>query len=128
MFKIRITNFQQFLKFGVVGLSNTAVAAIVFYLLIYFNVHYIIANFISWMVSVYNAFYWNNKYVFKGQGSWLQILMKTYISYGITFFISTLLLIFIIDLLEITLYIAPIVVLVITVPINFILNKSWTFK
>jgi len=123
----------QFLKFGIVGLSNTLIAYAVYAFFVFINLHYFIANFIAFTVSVTNSFYWNKKYVFKNKDkSFKNILLsyvKVYISYSITGIILGNVLLFIfIDLLHISKYIAPFLSLFISVPLNFILNKKWAFK
>lgn len=119
----------QFIKFGIVGVSNTLISLGIYYILIYFNVNYIVANTIGFIVSVLNAYYWNNKYVFnKSEESNLKPLIKTFASYGLTFILSTVLLIIMVDYLNISQMIAPIVNLIITIPLNFLLNKFWAFK
>lgn len=58
----------------------------------------------------------------------LKRLGKTYVSYGGTSILSNVLL-----WIEVTFFsgsktIAPIVNLLVTIPLNFIINKLWTFK
>ena len=119
----------QFIKFGIVGCSNTIISLAIYYVLVYFNVNYIIANGIGFIVSVLNAYFWNNKYVFKNNNNNTKLkLFKTYLSYGITFILGNFLLYLQVDILSISKIIAPIINLVITIPLNFILNKFWTFK
>ena len=55
-------NIVQFIKFGIVGISNTAIAFTVYYILYFLGIHYMISNFIGWAIGVFNGFYWNNKY------------------------------------------------------------------
>ena len=121
-------NILQFIKFGIVGLSNTFIALAVYYGLLWLGVNYLISNTISWIVSVFNAFYWNNKYVFKNENTWLKALIRTYISYGFSFLLGTLLLYVFVDWLGVSKVIAPLLLLIITIPLNFLLNKFWTFK
>ncbi|GBU21586.1 hypothetical protein R80B4_01482 [Fibrobacteres bacterium R8-0-B4] len=125
---------KQFIKFGIVGLSNTAVSYIIYAVLVYLGVYYIIASVIAFILSVLNSFYWNKKYVFKRGddqqklGFW-GALLKTYISYAFTgLVLSNILLYIFVDILHISEYIAPFFGLVITIPLNFILNKKWAFK
>lgn len=122
---------KQFIKFGIVGLSNTIISFVIYYVLIYFEMNYIIANTAGFIVSVLNAFYWNNKYVFKsddGKRGFIRKIVKTFASYGGTFVLSTILLIIMVDYLNVSEIIAPIINLMVTVPLNFLLNKLWTFK
>ncbi len=119
---------SQFLKFGIVGLSNTAVGFGTYYLILYFGGHYLIANVVSWGLSVFNAFYWNRKYVFQGSGTWWRTLVRTYISYGASLLSGTVLLYFLVEAGGFSEWIAPWVTLVLTIPLNFVLNKYWTFR
>lgn len=123
----------QFIKFGIVGVSNTVISYLIYSLLVYFNIYYIIASIIAFVISVLNSFFWNNKYVFKKKANVdhkiINSLVKTYISYAFTgLVLQNILLYIFIDLLKISKYIAPFFGLVITIPLNFLLNKFWTFK
>jgi len=122
----------QFIKFGIVGVSNTLISLAIYYVLIFFKCNYIVANTIGFIISVLNAYYWNNKYVFKAKNDTkkdtIKQLIKVYMSYGVTFLLSTVLLYIMVDCLDISEYIAPIINLCITVPINFVMNKLWAFK
>lgn len=123
----------QFIKFGIVGFSNTAIAYIVYALLVYLGLHYIFANIMSFIISVLNSFFWNNKYVFKNETtskrSIFYSLIKTYISYAFSgIIVGNALLFLFVDVLHISKYIAPFFGLVISIPLNFILNKKWAFK
>ena len=118
----------QFLKFCVVGLSNTVISLAVYYIILYFGAHYVIASILSFIISVLNAYYWNYKYVFNTKSDILKSLIKTYTSYGFSYVLSTTLLMILVEYYNISELLAPILVLVITVPLNFILNKFWAFK
>lgn len=121
-------NILQFIKFGIVGLSNTIIALLVYYMLLLIQINYLIANTTAWLVSVFNAFYWNNKFVFKNDSTWFKALIKTYVSYGLSFLLGTLLLCFLVEVCGISTALAPLLSLVLTIPLNFFLNKFWTFK
>jgi putative flippase GtrA len=125
--------FIQFFKFGVVGLSNTIISYGVYTLFVYIGVHYIIAVIISFFISVLNSFFWNNKYTFKKdtcqKRDILQSLVKTYISYAFTgLIVANILTIILVEFIHISKYIAPLFVFVVTIPLNFILNRQWAFK
>jgi putative flippase GtrA len=58
-----------------------------------------------------------------------QALAKTYVSYSFTgLFLNSILLILWVKVLGISEYIAPIINLLVSVPLNFIINKFWAFK
>ena len=110
---------MQFIKFGLVGVSNTAVSMAVYYIL-------------GTILSIANAFFWNDKFVFAGNANdWrskLKRLGKTYVSYGGTSILSNVLLWIEVTFFAVSKSIAPIVNLLVTIPLNFIINKLWTFK
>ncbi|MBX4260782.1 GtrA family protein [Clostridium estertheticum] len=120
---------KQFIKFGIVGLSNTLISLATYYILIYFGINYIVANTVGFIISVLNAYYWNSKFVFKKSSkASLKPLLKTFMAYGTTFLLSTILLVVMVNYLKISNIIAPVLNLIITIPLNFVLNKFWAFK
>jgi putative flippase GtrA len=121
----------QFVKFGLVGVLNNIICYITYLLLLYLGVHYSLANIVGFSVSVLNSYYWNNKYVFISEGKrvWWKTFTKTYISYAGTGIILNNVLLYIwIDIFGISSLIAPLINLVIVIPINFIVNKKWAYK
>jgi len=119
---------KQFIKFGIVGVSNTLISLGIYYTLVYFGVHYLLANLIAFLLSVLNAYFWNSRFVFKSKGNVLKKLVKVYAAYGFTLLLSTTLLYLMVDIIGISQLIAPLINIAITVPINFLLNKFWSFK
>lgn len=122
--------FGQFIKFGIVGCSNTLINLAVYYVCLYLGAHYLLAYTLGFLVSVCNAFYWNNKYVFenKQEKNLLKAFTKVFASYGISFLLSVFLMSIMVEILNISSVIAPILKLAITIPLNFGLNKVWAFK
>ncbi len=123
----------QFTKFGLVGCSNTILAYITFFIFVKLGVHYLIANAAGFVVGVLNAYFWSNKYVFKvkeGQRRKpLKTLAKTFMAYGVTgIVLQSILLYVFVEYLGIGSLTAQVICLMITVPLNFILNKFWSFK
>ena len=123
----------QFIKFGIVGLSNTLISLTVYEICVHLGLHYLAANAIGLVISVVNAYYWNNRCVF-GNGQKKPFLqhVKTYLksltAYGGTFVLDSLLLILWVEMVGIPETLAPILNLMITIPLNFFVNKYWTFK
>ncbi len=121
-------NIIQFIKFGIVGFSNTVIGLVTYYLFLWVGLHYMLANVMSWVISVFNAFYWNSRYVFKTGNPWLTALFRTYVSYSCSFVLGSVALYVLVEFSSVSKIIAPLLVLVITIPLNFMLNKFWTFK
>ena len=136
----KLATLIQFIKFGLVGVSNTAISygteMLCYYVLfknskfIWIldvlsriglstdanNVRIVITTVIAFVISVTNSYFWNNRYVFSsGKKSFAQHIktyFKTFACYGIT-----------------GLVISPSLgALVITIPLNFIMNKFWAFR
>ena len=133
--------FMQFVKFGIVGLTNTALsyAITVGSLLLYQKAgmdpsyDYLLAQFTGFVISVAWSFFWNNLLVFKKEEGeeriWWKALIKTYISYSFTgVFLASVLSWLWVSVFGISKLIAPLINLLITVPLNFIINKFWAFK
>lgn len=128
----RIALVKQFIKFGLVGVSNTLVAWACYYLFLWIDEDlYMVGSIVGTIVSIANAFFWNDRFVFKGsENDWrsrLKRLGKTYVSYGGTSLLSTVLLWLEVQF-GVSKVVAPVVNLIITIPLNFIVNKFWTFK
>ena len=147
----------QFIAFGLVGLSNTIVSQVVYMFCIALDCHYIIASIAGFILSVLNAFFWQNRFVFKQDSNvptrvWWKVLLKTYISYAFTgLFLGNLLLVIWLDIIHIEKYtqpltnvindigirvenivvandIAPMLNMIITIPLNYIINKFWAYR
>ena len=62
-----IAKCWQFIKFGIVGVSNTLISLAVYQLALNaLGLHYLAANALGLVISVVNAYYWNNRCVFGG--------------------------------------------------------------
>ncbi len=123
----------QFIKFGIVGISNTILGLSIYYIFVWINKDlYQVGNVVGWLISVAWSCYWNNKFVFtQEKNGWkllLKRLWKSYISYGVSLLLSIILLYIQIETLKWSERIAPLVNLLITIPLNFIMNKFWTFR
>ena len=121
----------QFIKFGIVGAINTILSYLITNINYYiFNLHAQLSNIIAFIITVFISYMLNSKYVFKSQNqSFWKSLIKVYTSYSITGLFLTALLIYIEEeFFGIPHYIATFMNLIITIPINFILNKFWAYK
>ncbi len=147
----------QFIKFALVGVSNTLISEGVYAVLVFFKMHYLPASFFGFVLSVLNAYYWSNKYVFKEQEDgerrvWWRVLIKTYVAYFWGYLVNAALLVLWIEVLNIGRWMTPVadwcvkkgmesldavfwgnilaafINLVITVPMNFLVNKYWAYK
>lgn len=81
----------QFLKFTCVGTSNSLVYLGVYYLITFTGTATeMVAQALAWVISVFNSFIWNRKFVFAGQGkAWWQVLVRVYAGYGFGLLVSS---------------------------------------
>lgn len=150
-------SIKQFLRFGLVGVLNTLVSQLIYMLFVFLGAHYIIASIFAFIISVLVAYLFQNVFVFKEnteleKRKWWIVLLKTYIAYSFTgLLLSNLLLVFWIDILKIenltffitniinkigisisnrdvAIYIAPLLNIVVNLPINFLINKFWAYR
>ncbi len=127
----------QFMKFGMVGAINTILSYGItngmYYLL---NLNEQMSNIIAFTITVFISFILNRKFVFNVKNeknndakNWIKSLLKVYISYSITgLFLTAGLLYLEEQIFKIPHYIATLMNLVVTIPVNFILNKFWAYK
>lgn len=156
----------QFIKFGLVGVSNTVVSYVTYSLTYYWilgtstmsdDIKVQIANVVGFVISVLNAYIWQSKFVFKEQEDgehrvWWKVLIKTYISYAFSgLFLTAVLLALWLKVVHIEQYLggvaqwltvfglqlsatdaavslAPFLNMVVTIPINFCINKFWAYR
>lgn len=113
--KDKIKSFLQFIKFCIVGLSNTIICEGIYVVLLFFGVHYLAANIIGNLISILNAYYWSNKYVFKAEEGeervWWKVLIKTYATYGFSMVLSAGLLVFWLEIVKLEQFMGPVLFL-----------------
>ena len=154
----KLETLWQLIKFGLVGVSNTIVNYVVYsicYLVLGINEY--VATFLGFVISVLNAYFWQSRFVFRESEDgehrvWWQVLIKTYISYAFSgLFLTELLLFLWINVIDIGQYLtpladwivnygidmtpkdlavllAPFINMVVTIPINFCINKFWAYR
>ena len=130
---------KQFIRFGLVGVVNTIVDLIVYTLalkLLGQNIllksnNYLIAQLLGFIAGTLNAYIMNGSFVFKGEHDerlkGKKQLIRTFIGYSFTFALSEVLLWVWISKAGINEIVSKLINLCITVPLNFIINKFWTF-
>lgn len=129
----------QFIKFGIVGVSNTLLSLLVTYLVMAvfrfaFSLDTLwtldIATTVGYVAGVCNSYFWNKRYVFRNRKETndKKAFAKTFVCYGATYLLSMVLMNVLVHNFHIPSYIAPIPRLILTIPLNFIANKLWAFK
>ena len=130
--KLDPTSTKQFFKFCMVGIGNNVVSLAVYYIVLWKNSNqYMLGSILGAILSIFHGFLWSNFYVFPQRNQTIRefflSLGKCYLSYGGTSILSNFLLLFEVSYFNISKIYAPIINLIITIPLNFLLNKIWVF-
>lgn len=132
--KIIVSNLSSAFKFVIVGLINNVIYYVAYFILNKLGVYYIVANTMAFFISVINAYIGNSSFVFsKGnekikKKNWKRIA-KTFVVYGFMGIIfNNFLLYFLVRIAEIHEMIAPFIILVFSVPANYLANKLWVYR
>ena len=131
---------MQFARFGLVGVSNTAISYAVEmlgYYVLFANapmderVKVALVSALSFAVSTVNSYYWNNRFVFGGGKKPFLKHLAAYFRMAACYALTGLALSPLIKLglgrLGLPFWLASISTLIVTIPLNFVLNKFWAF-
>lgn len=136
----RWAELLQFIKFCLVGLSNTLISYAIdlFCYYVLFSamsaevLKTVLASVLAFVISVTNSYFWNSRFVFKSgtqtAKAHLKAYLKTVLCYSFTgLLLAPALKVWLCDL-GLIYALAGLSSLVVTVPLNFLLNKFWAFK
>lgn len=131
----------QFFKYSIIGLSSSVVNLIVYniFLLIFSNLgwfqgfEYLIAQFIGFVVSVFESFLLNRKFVFSSNEEnnipWYKALAKMYVAYSFTgVVVDSILSIIWVQIIGFPKEIVTILNDLICWPLDYLLHKFWSFR
>jgi len=119
----------QFVKFGIVGISNTLITFAVYTLLLkVFGVWYLAASAIGFIVGAVNGFLLNRAWTFRGHvgDSFTPVRWGIVQSSGLA--LNEGLLYLWVDGLGINKLIAQALAIVIVTTVTFFVNRAWTFR
>ena len=90
---------------------------------------YLLGQTLGYIAAIFNSFFWNNKYVFsdhKGnkKAAFGQMCACNVIVYVLQMGVLYLL----VDIMIVSEWIAPVLTIVIALPVNFLLNKFIAFR
>lgn len=119
----------QIIRFCFVGGVNTLVSYGVTVLCLFLGYHLLVSNAVAFVISTACAFILNYLFVFNPRPCWWKGIIKSYCSYALTGIgLNSLLLYLLSNIMGVSEYLSPLLVLFVTIPCNFLLNKLWTFK
>ncbi len=118
----------QFIKFSIVGVSNTLITILIYNLLRHFNVGINAANVIGYSVGTLNSYIWNRNWVFSTKGKQSKLIVKFIIVNLITLAFNTAAMNVLVHNFSINDRLAQLAATSLGMIINYVLNKLWTFK
>lgn len=128
----------QVALFALVGFSSALVNLGVYNLVLwglrsfglFSGFDFLIAQFFGFVISVGWAFFFNRRYVFRTPGApWKESLIKVYVAYSLTGIgLSSLLSLLWVYVFHIPKEVLSILNDVLCFPVNFLLNKYWSFR
>ena len=130
---------KQFVRFCVVGLSNTFLSYLLNMAVLWFirdkgwHYDYIVASLTAFVLCTLWSYFWNNGYVFKAREDELRdtriTIIKTYIMYGFTgICLNNILLWLWVDKFGISKIIAPWLNPAFTVAFTYLVSKFWIYR
>jgi putative flippase GtrA len=122
------SNWEQLVKFCVVGGSGYAVNLAVYALLLdVVGLHYISAAFGSFLVAVTNNYTWNRIWTFREQRGGVAYQGARFLVVSTVALVANLAVLHALITLGLGEFVAQAIAIVLVTPVNFVGNKLWSF-
>lgn len=119
----------RFIKFGMVGVLNTLVNWVIFFILNAFGMYYILANIIAYALGTIHSYLWNTLWVFKyKEKASTDTTIKFVILNAVGLGLNTGILYVLVDLCNLNKFIGLVITTGIVMIINYVVNKLWVFS
>lgn len=119
----------QMVKYGIVGVSNTLLTAIVIWIMLKkLNTSDYVANISGYIVGLTNSFIWNRKWTFQSKSNVSSTIVKFIVIFAISYLFQLGALYLLLNFTAIDSYICQLMSIVAYTGSNFFLNKYYTFK
>lgn len=126
---LRMPLVLQFVKFGIVGVSNTLIFFAVYTLLLkVFGVWYVAASGIGFAVGAVNGFLWNRAWTFKGHVGDALTPVRWFVVQTSGLLVNLGLVYLFVDGAGLGELEGQAVTIVIVTVLTFLANRAWTFK
>ena len=119
----------QFLKFGLVGVSNTLITAVVIALLLKVcRLPDLPANIIGYVAGLVNSFVWNRRWTFASTRMVWDAAWRFVLTFAVCYAVQLGVLWLLLARLDIDPYWCHLMGMAVYTVLNFLLNKLFTFK
>ena len=125
----RRANWEQLVKFCVVGATGYAVNLAVYTLLLRgFDLHYVPAAVGSFLVAVTNNYTWNRLWTFRGQRGHVVFQGVRFLVVSTIALLANLIVLYLLVQIGLGEILAQALAIMIVTPVNFVGNKLWSFR
>ncbi len=123
------TTIVQAMRFGIVGVLNTGITlTVIFVLMKGLMVHYVLSNWIGYLLGFLNSFVLNKKWTFRSKGNvGLEVVLFVAV-FGLCYLIQLGALVLMKEKMSINTDYAQLLAMPVYTSVNFMLNKLVTFK
>ena len=119
---------KEFILFALVGVSNTVINFIVYTILVTISMPYLLANVIGYGVGMINSYLLNKYFVFQKKEGDSSVFLKFVLVNIITVTVHSILLYLFVSIFGWHKIYSQAFVTMITLVLNYLGNKLWTFK
>jgi putative flippase GtrA len=120
---------DQFFKYSIVGILNTALGLTVIFLLYnVLHVNYLLSNIGGYFVGLINSFLWNRNWTFNSQKHFSKEVLPFLMVFGFSFVLNFLVVLLSVEVFKIRPNFAQIMGIAVYSITNFMINKNWTFS
>lgn len=123
-----INKGRQFIKFSIVGFSNTTISVLAYYILIKLGLNYTLSNILAYGIGMLNSYIFNKKWVFEAKNTTKTMGLRFVVLSICSLATSSFLLYLFISVIYLNKVLAQLIVTVTILIISFIGNKIWTFR
>ena len=121
---------KQAFKYGIVGISNTVITAIVIWIMMkLFGCSDVVSNIVGYVAGVLNSFIWNRQWTFHSSVCWFSSAVRFGLVFCICYLLQLGFLLYVLNpYLSIDPYYNQLIAMLFYTVINFVMNKLYTFK
>lgn len=122
--------YEEIINYLIVGGMTTLVSISIYALFTKcFHINYMIANVISWIISVLFAYVTNRIFVFKSKSENIVLEIYQFFKYRIFSFLIEIFLMYVfVELINIDDMISKVIVQIIVIVLNYVFSKLFVFK
>ncbi len=121
---------EQFIKFGLVGVSNTLITMVVIWgMMKWLGCAEGLSNFTGYVAGLLNSFIWNKQWTFKeSNAGWIGSAFRFAVAFVFCYALQYGLVLFLNSRLPIDHYYNHLIGMVFYTVLNFVITKFYTFK